>query len=277
MEDVEHKERVQAQFGASAAAYVVSTVHAEGDDLEQLVAWAEGGPDKVALDVATGGGHTALALAPHYGRVVASDLTEDMLSTAAAFIRGRGVTNVEFRLADAEDLPFADATFDLVSCRIAPHHFPNVARFVAEVKRVLRPGGIFLLEDSIVPEEPALGEWLNHVEALRDPTHVRSLRVAEWHALLTEAGLVAEGERIFPKAHPLAEWLDRARTTAANRERVRAMLRDATAAARAQFVLDRGPDGEVTSYTDEKVVLKARKTSGTGTATGGPPLRDSKA
>ena len=89
-----HKARVQDQFGASAAAYVASAGHAAGDDLAQLVAWAEGGPDKAALDVATGGGHTALALATHYGRVVASDLTAPMLAAAEGFIRGRGVGNV---------------------------------------------------------------------------------------------------------------------------------------------------------------------------------------
>jgi SAM-dependent methyltransferase len=259
VDDVGHKERVQAQFGRSAAAYVTSAVHAEGDDLEQLVAWAEGGADKVALDVATGGGHTALALAPHYGRVVASDLTEEMLASATSFIRGRGLANVEFRRADAEDLPIAAATLDLVSSRIAPHHFPNVARFVAEVDRVLRPGGIVLLEDSIVPEDLTLAAWLNRLEALRDPTHVRSLRLGEWRSLLTGAGLAIEAERIFPKAHPLTEWLERARTSDANRAAIRTLIRDAPPLGLAQFVIAFDPVGNPISYIDEKVVLKARK------------------
>src|SRR5205823_412534 len=111
----DHKAEVQAQFGAAAAGYVASTTHAEGDDLAQLVSWAEGGADRVALDVATGGGHTALALAPLYGRVVATDLTEPMLRAAESLARGRGITNVEFRRADAEDLPFRDRSFDVVS------------------------------------------------------------------------------------------------------------------------------------------------------------------
>src|SRR5919199_3568374 len=197
-----HKERVQAQFAASAEAYVVSAGHAMGDDLAQLVAWAEGGPDKVALDVATGAGHTALALAPHYGRVVASDLTERMLTTAEAFIRGRGVANVEFRRADAERLPFGDAEFDAVSCRIAPHHFGDVARFVAEVARVLKPGGLFLLEDSVAPDQPELADFLNRAEWLRDATHVRSRGAREWRDLLARPRLPLEGERAFPKTPP---------------------------------------------------------------------------
>src|SRR5262249_17482018 len=146
--------------GAAADAYVASATHVGGDDLDQLVAWAEGGPEKIALDVATGAGHTALALAPHYGRVVASDLTDRMLETAAAFLGAQGARNVEFRRADAEDLPFADASFDLVSCRIAPHHFDDVAKFVGEAARVLRPGGIFLLEDSVAPPDPEAADFL---------------------------------------------------------------------------------------------------------------------
>ena len=259
MSDTEHKERVQTQFGAAAASYVTSVGHAGGDDLAQLVEWAEGAAEKVALDVATGGGHTALALAPFYGSVVASDLTDQMLATAEAFIRGRGVGNVAFRRADAEDLPFPDGAFDLVSCRIAPHHFPNVPRFVTEVARVLKIGGLFLLEDSIVPEDAALAEFLNHAEWLRDSTHVRSLRTPEWRDLLANAGLVVEAEQVFAKAHPFADWLDRARTPEAARDEVIQMFRAAPAAAREAFDIVVAPDGTVISYTDEKIALKARK------------------
>jgi ubiquinone/menaquinone biosynthesis C-methylase UbiE len=259
VEEVRHKERVQAQFAAAAEEYVVSATHAAGDDLAHLVSWAEGGADRVALDVATGGGHTALALAPHYGRVVASDLTDRMLATAEAFIRGRGVGNVEFRRADAENLPFADDTFDTVSCRIAPHHFADVARFVSEVARVLKPGGIFLLEDSVIPEDSALGEFLNHAEKLRDSTHVRSLRIGEWRQMLADAGLDIEAERLFPKAHPFANWLDRARTPAEARLALAAMFRDAPSPTREAFAIVVDPDGRVISYTDEKLALKARK------------------
>ena len=256
---VEHKERVQAQFGASAEEYVVSAGHAAGDDLAQLVAWAEGGPEQVLLDVATGGGHTALALAPHYGRVVASDLTERMLQTAERFIRDQGVTNVEFRQADAERLPFDAAEFDAVSCRIAPHHFGEVARFVAEVARVLKPGGVFLLEDSVVPDDPALAEFMNRAEQLRDETHVRSLGAGEWRGLLAGAGLRVEAERVFPKTHPFDAWVRRARTPAPRLAELTALFLEAPPAAREAFAIDIDPDGQILSYTDRKIVLKARK------------------
>ncbi len=259
VDNASHKQRVQAQFGAAAEYYVRSVSHATGDDLQQLVAWAEGGPERIALDVATGAGHTALALAPLYGRVIATDLTDRMLATAQAFIQSRGVANVEFRRADAEDLPFPDETFDTVSCRIAPHHFTNVARFVAEVARVLRPGGVFLLEDSVAPEDPALAEFLNDAERLRDATHVQSLRVGDWHRLLTDADLAVEAEYLFPKTHAFASWVERARTPEASRRKLEQTFRDAPPAARAAFAIVVDANGQVVSYSDQKLALKARK------------------
>lgn len=259
MDTIRHKEQVQAQFGAAAEHYVVSATHAEGDDLDQIVAWAEGGPDRLALDVATGAGHTALALAPLYGRIIASDLTERMLQTAEAFIRGRGVRNVSFRQADAESLPFADQSFDLVSCRIAPHHFANVARFVAEVNRVLMSGAIFLLEDSIAPEDPEVATFLNQAESLRDHTHVRSLRVSEWRGLVQDVGLIIEAERVFPKDHPFETWVGRSQTPDADLATLVGLFRASPPSARAALRIVLDDFGRVVSYTDEKVVLKARK------------------
>ena len=259
MDSLEHKARVQAQFGGSASGYVDSATHATGDDLGQIVVWAEGGADRIALDVATGGGHTALALAPLFGQVIASDLTVDMLRSAERFIRGQGVTTVSFRQADAEALPFDDAAFDLVTCRIAPHHFPHVGRFVAEVARVLKPGGCFILEDSIAPEDPAFAAFLNEVEIARDPTHVRSLRLSEWRRLVVDNCLTIEAERMYPKAHPFEEWLNLARVPADTRPRITTYFRDATPAARVAFNITVDSEGRITSYTDEKVVLKARR------------------
>lgn len=255
----DHKRRVQEQFGAGAEAYVASRGHASGDDLAQLVHWAEGGPVKIALDVATGGGHTALALAPAYGRVIASDLTPRMLAGAAAAIRARGAANVRYACADAERLPFADEAFDLCSCRIAPHHFADPARFVAEVARVLKPSGLFLLEDSIVPEDPALDAFLNAAETVRDPTHVRSLSARQWRALLTGAGLTVEDEAVARKTHPFADWVARARVPDEALARLEATLRDAPPAARDAFAIVLDADGRVLSHTDDKILLKARK------------------
>ena len=257
----DHKRQVQTQFGDTAANYVTSPGHARGDDLADLAAWAAplGGGDRLALDIATGGGHTARAIAAHYGRVVASDLTHQMLTTAAAFIRGQSVTNVSYSCADAEQLPFKDDSFDLVTCRIAPHHFDDVRRFVYEVARVLRPGGYFLLIDNLAPDDPDLGAFLNHVEALRDPTHVRVLSQAEWRDLVTGAGLIVEDTLVHPKTHPFASWLDRANVPASQRPVVEAAFRDAPPAAHVAFTITSDGAGRITSYSTHRLLLTARK------------------
>jgi ubiquinone/menaquinone biosynthesis C-methylase UbiE len=254
----DHKARVRAQFGATAESYVASATHAEGEDLDQLVRWAEGGPDRVALDVATGGGHTALALAPLYRRVVATDLTDAMLHAAQEFARSRGATNVEFRLADAEELPFPNRAFDLVSCRIAPHHFTDVARFVREVARVLRPGGIFLLEDSVAPNAPDDAAFLNRVEKLRDPTHVRTLTRIEWLGCITEAGLQVEEDQTHAKTHSFRSWVDRANVTSEARSQLESLFRGAPPSTRESLrvVVD---GSTVVCYSDQKLLVKARK------------------
>ena len=154
--DERQHEAVRRQFGARAPQYVVSEVHASGADLAQLRRWADGGPEKSLLDIATGGGHTALALAPKFGTVVATDITEPMLAAASEFVAGQGAANVKFQVADSQNLPFEPDSFDCLSCRIAPHHFSRPSLFVLEARRVLKPGGIFLLEDSIVPDDEAL-------------------------------------------------------------------------------------------------------------------------
>jgi hypothetical protein len=125
---------------------------------------------------------------------------------------------------------------------------------------VLRVGGLFLLEDSVVPDDPDLDAFMNRAEKLRDPTHILSLRAAEWRRLLNDAGLAIEGELVFAKAHALGEWLERAHTPATERTAVVEMFQNAAPAARAAFGIVLTADGAVVSYTDEKIAIKARKT-----------------
>jgi SAM-dependent methyltransferase len=252
-------ELVRRQFGATAEAYVSSPTHAAGDDLDTLVSWAEGGSEKTLLDVATGGGHTALAMTSQYGRVVASDLTETMLEAARRFVESRGATNVTFEVADAQSLTFPDDCLDAVCCRIAPHHFPRVDQFVAEAARVLKPGGIFLLEDSVVPEVAGLGEMLNAAEHLRDPSHVRSLTGREWLDIITGAGLGLEEKTRHRKRHDLGEWLDRARTPESKRDEIDRLFREGGDAAIEAFRVELSPTGRVVAFADEKILVKARK------------------
>ena len=235
------KEQVQQQFGRTAAAYATSTVHAKGASLARLVEWVQPRPDWLALDVATAAGHTALTFAPHVAHVIATDLTAEMLPVAASLAAEKSVTTMRFAQADAESLPFVGGSFNLVACRIAPHHFPNVGRFVAESARLLRPGGILAVVDNIVPggegkrgktkrlyEEA--GRYVNAFEKLRDPSHHRCLTLAEWQAEFRAAGLTVSHQETAWKGMDFDDWVARMQVAAPDVVRLRVMLRQAPSA-----------------------------------------------
>jgi SAM-dependent methyltransferase len=252
-----HARLVQQQFGPSAAAYVASAGHAAGDDLDLLVAWGRACKPRRALDVATGGGHTALALAAFTERVVAFDLTSPMLAVARGFLRERGITAAAFVAGDVEALPFR-AAFDVVTCRIAAHHFANVGPAVRQVAQVLRPGGTFLLQDILGHDDPAANAFITEVERRRDPSHVRSYRAAEWKALLRGAGLTVMDEAVLPKVRPWAEWTARMRMTEPARRDLEQFVRAAPDACREAFAFRLGAEG-VESFTDRMLLLRAER------------------
>lgn len=253
------KEQVRAHFGATAQDYVESTRHRTGRDLQRLVELAECGPEDDALDIATGGGHTALALAPHIRHIVASDLTPEMLAAAERFIREQGIENASFEIAEAEHLPFADASFDIVSCRIAPHHFADVHAFCREVARVLRPGGRFVLIDSWSAEDDELDAFINEIEWRRDNSHARSYRISEWQQMIGEAGLEVDVVEPFERTHEFDEWVTRTRMIPEDRAGLEAYIRDASPRVHEFFSIVTTDDGGIESYTDHKVLLRARK------------------
>src|SRR5581483_3205435 len=160
---------IQQQFGANADKYATSTVHARGESLARLIELAQPKQNWLVLDVSTGAGHTALTFAPRVAQVIAVDLTPQMLETARALANERGITNIEFEPADAHVLPFEDNTFDLVTNRIALHHFTNARQAIAEMARVCKPGGLVALSDNIVPPDRVTAGHINHWEKLRDP------------------------------------------------------------------------------------------------------------
>ena len=234
------KDLVQQQFGDKAAAYATSTVHAKGASLARVVELLQPQPSWRVLDVATAAGHTAHALAPHVAHVVATDLTYNMLPKARQLAAERGLLNEEFGAADAELLPFADGSFDVVACRIAPHHFPDVPQFVRESTRVLRPNGWLVVVDNIVPDvrsrkkkereaQQAAGDYINAFEKLRDPSHGRCLSVLEWRNLFTAVGLRVAHTETAAKAMEFADWAVRMRVSTADTTRLRVMLTQAPA------------------------------------------------
>ena len=218
------KQRVQGQFGKNAEKYVLSEGHAHGEDLALAVKWLQPTLENVVLDIATGGGHVAKTLAPLVKNVTATDLTERMLETTRIHLTENKVQNVTYVLADAEELPFLKNSFDIVTCRIAPHHFPNPDLFIQEVSRVLRPNGRFLLIDNIVPNEKPMSDFINLAESIRDPSHVKCLTKDQWRSLFEEQGLKVEQDIIRKKKHPFNSWLDRMAPTDAHKLAVTSML-----------------------------------------------------
>jgi len=228
-----HTALVQQQFGPHAQNYVTSPDHARGDSLERLLAVVQPQPHWRVLDIATGGGHTALACAPHVQEVVATDLTPEMLAAAEKFIRAQGVSNITFKEADAMVLPFEAAEFDLVTCRIAPHHFPDCAGFVREMARVLKPGGLAAVIDNVASTDQTAARHINAYEKLRDPSHVWMYAVPDWEAFYLGAGLRVTQVEQFEKAMDFERHCARLNVPPHIRQQMRVMLLHAPAPARA--------------------------------------------
>jgi SAM-dependent methyltransferase len=222
----------QEQFGRQAAYYAISRVHAHGDSLDFIRDFAALTGRERVLDVATGTGFTAFALAPGAATVLATDLTPEMLQQARRLAAERGLLNrVDFALAKAEALPFAAAAFDVVTCRVAPHHFTGIQAAIQEWARVVRPGGTVIIADTVAPEEPSVAAFMNELERRRDPSHVCDYTPSQWRSMLTAAGLPVRDERIGHTPLEFHDWVRRAGTPQEQVSRLRDMLDGATAEA----------------------------------------------
>src|SRR5579863_7457903 len=253
------KAQVQDYFSRTAESYVASFSHRAGDDLQRLLEIGEWNPQQQALDIATGGGHTALAIAPLVSEVTVSDLTPRILEKAREYILAQGVTNVQFEVADAEQLPFPAESFDRVTCRIAAHHFPNVAQAVQEIARVLKPDGLFLLIDCMAPGDPALDTFDNTVEKWRDPSHGRSCTTEEWHEFFAQAGLRVEHVEYFRKTHEYNDWTRRSQLPDNEKAKLAQFITTSDPHIQQHFDVKLDADGQLESFTNDFILLKGRK------------------
>ena len=211
-------------WSSRAEAYRASPTHAADRDLEVVVELCNPHEGVRILDVATGGGHVARRLREEGAEVVTLDPSPGMEPDV---------------VARAEDIPFADGSFDVVVSRIAPHHFENMGQALGEMVRVTNR--VLVIEDTLYHSEEH-----EEAEKLRDPTHVRSYGEEEWRDMLVDAGLEIEHVEFFEKTHDLEDWLARTGCTGADAERARELLRPVTS-----------PDGA--TWRDTKIILKARK------------------
>ena len=255
------KAQVQDYFSRTAESYVSSFLHRSGDDLQRLIELGAWNPQLLALDIATGGGHTALAVAPYVEQITVTDLTPRMLEKARDYLLEQGVTNARFQVADAEQLPFAPESFDRVTCRIAPHHFPSIPLFVQEVARVLKPGGIFLLIDCMAPSDPELDTFDNTIEKWRDSSHGRSCTLEEWETFLKDAGLSIEHVEFFRKTHEYDDWTARSLMPPNEKAKLAQFILESNDRIQSHFEIARKQDGQLASFTNDFILLKGRKNS----------------
>jgi SAM-dependent methyltransferase len=253
------RDRVHAQFAPAAGDYVTSATHAYGVDLARLVELAAPRGSERLLDVATGGGHTALAFAPHVHRAIACDLTLSMLQAARQHIAAQSITNVTCCRAIAEALPFTSASFDLVACRVAAHHFADAPAFAVEAARVLRSGGRLLISDHIGLEDPELDAFMDRFERWRDPGHVRAYTYAEWSNFFAGTGLQIEHTESDPREpYEFESWTARLRMPAAEREALERWLLAAPPHIREFFAIV-AENGRVVSLRGHFGIIVARK------------------
>jgi len=217
-----HEALVGGQFGARAAAYLGSAVHAQGADLQALAALVTE-PAARVLDLGCGAGHVCFHVAPHAGTVVAYDLSPEMLQVVAQAATDRGLGNVTTQQGVAEHLPFADASFDYVFSRFSAHHWRDLDAGLREVARVLKAGGTAAFVDSCSPGLPLLDTYLQAVEVLRDPSHVRSYSRTDWVAAITRAGLVAGAASQHRLRMQFDVWTERMNTPKVQSDAIRAL------------------------------------------------------
>ncbi|MBT0727195.1 class I SAM-dependent methyltransferase [Rosenbergiella australiborealis] len=254
MTGAEHTQRIREQFSPQAEAYSTSTVHAEGADLVRLKTWLATAGEAHVLDIGCGAGHASFSAAPLVKQVTAYDLSAEMLAVVERGAQNRGLTNIDTQQGVAESLPFADQQFDRVMSRYSAHHWQDVPQALREVYRVLKPGGRLIIMDIASPGAPLFDIWLQSIEVLRDPSHVRNYSPGEWLQMTTESGLRIEQLVTDQLALDFQQWVARMKTPEATITTLRTLQQAVSAPVQAYFQLQ--PDG---SFHSDTVMFSAQR------------------
>ncbi|CAG2155462.1 putative methyltransferase YcgJ [Cupriavidus campinensis] len=252
---MQQQELVAAQFGATAQAYLTSAVHAQGADLDQLKAALAHlkpvGHSRV-LDLGCGAGHASFAAATQANTVVAYDLSQSMLDVVAGAARERGLTNITTQQGAAETLPFADASFCAVVSRMSAHHWRDVPAALREIRRVVKPQGKLVMIDIAGADDPLCDTWLQSVELLRDPSHIRDFSPTQWAALCEAAGFDVTVSPVWRIELDFDTWVARMRTPEVAVAAIRHLWQQAPAEVRERYRVQ--PDG---GFSLEAVMVTA--------------------
>lgn len=248
-----HQQVVNNQFGAQAQAYLNSSVHAQGSEFALLQDLVRPQPQAQVLDLGCGAGHVSFHVAPLVAKVTAYDLAADMLDVVTQAATEKGLGNIVITQGMAEHLPFADASFDFVFSRYSAHHWQDVGLALREIKRVLKPGGTVAFVDVCAPGLPLLDTYLQTVEVLRDPSHVRDYSVAEWARLLGDAGLHISQQQTQKLTLAFPSWVARMRTPTVMQDAILALQQAMGHEVRDYFAIQ--SDG---SFTTDVLVIQAQ-------------------
>jgi SAM-dependent methyltransferase len=243
-------------FSVHAEDYAKSESHAHGSDLPLLIELLKPQASETALDVAAGTGFTTMELAKHVSHVTALDITEEMLDEARKLALTNHVENISFKIGEAERIPFADASFDIVTTRRAPHHFANVDGFLVEAKRVLAPKGRLGVVDMSPPEGSE--EFFNNIERIRDATHTTALTPTEWNDKVTRAGFTIRELRVLPEALAFERWLYPVKMGGVEEMEVRKRVKEVSPSV-ASLMKITCSNGSLSGWTKNRIVLIARR------------------
>lgn len=238
---ISHDQHVANQFGAVAANYLTSTVHARGRDLERLKESAMNMPGQRVLDLGCGAGHVVFAVAPHAAEVVAYDLSDAMLKVVEQEAARRGLSNIAIRQGGVERLPFESASFDRIYTRFSAHHWRDLPAALHEARRVLKTGGRLIVIDVLGAEDPLHDTFLQTIELLRDVSHVRNRSRSQWRAELDRAGFDCVDQDNWRLRLDFESWVARMNTPPERVAAIRSLLAEASADTRSDLQLE--PDG----------------------------------
>jgi len=248
-----NQNEVRKKFGQRASEYRFSSTHGNPMDLERMINLIKPTSDDIALDVATEGGHTAIALAKYVNQVVAIDITPEMLAEAKMASNQEGISNITFRVEDVHNLNISDCQFDIVASRFAVHHFSDVNRALREMCRVLKPGGKFYILDCSVFDGEEPEKEINLIELLRDSSHQCSYSPRLWHQLLEKLPLTIDHTSLLKEQYELPRWFDRMGTDQNSREEIFRKLNSLSAEGKVRYPFG---DDYITTYRFEILATK---------------------
>ncbi len=251
-----NQDEVRKNFGQKASEYRLSSTHNNPTDLERMINLLNLSPEATALDVATGGGHTAIALAKRVKQVTAIDITPEMLAEAKKASRLEGISNITFKMEDVHNLNIPDCQFDIVASRFAVHHFHDVKKALIEMCRILKPGGkLYILDCSVLDgEEPE--KYINRIELLRDSSHQCSYSPRLWYNLLKKLPLIIDQTSLLRRRYEIPQWFDRMGTNQNSREEIFRILNGLSEESKICYPFG---DDYITTYRFEILATKSIK------------------